>query len=175
MKVRHWRDAGYFQRLILYVELCGKFLAATLGGSVLICLYILGTFVLWFHGMYKIFEWSNEMHRSIYKISDRLDPVPGQEHGDTWQKACKLARLKNHGAHDQAHFNVVPFLKSSKGIDVQHLVRLTKSRDAKSQSDQELVGVDRQLPETHIALRHLLQRVEQGAEKRVGPNIAAMR
>lgn len=135
----------------------------------MLCLvYILGTFVLWILGIYRICEWMELNWKK--RGGNTPEAMPGQEHGGTWHRAWVLARLRNHGVHGQAQFNGVPFLKSRTGIDVQHLAWLTKARDAKSKSVQELIEADRQLPETHIDLGHLLERVKRRAEKQKDPD-----
>lgn len=155
---------GYFRHLLFVMSKFGALAVAMLVASVLCFLYIVGTIILWFVGIFGIFDWV----ASNWKESQENIPkaMPGQEHGDHWKRAWELASLRNHGVSEgrnRGHFNVVPFLKSKTGLDMQHLMRLTKARDAKSKSEEELIEVDRKLPDAHIDLKHLSDMITKRA------------
>lgn len=158
---------GYFRRFCSGVQTSVVLIFATLA-AVLLCLsYIIGAIILWCVGIRMIFAWC----RANWKRKDNAMPeaMPGQEYGDHWERAWELATLRNHGVREdgsQAHFHVVPFLKSKTGVDMQHLTRLTKARDPKTKSDKELMDVDGNLPAARIDLGHLSDMVNQRAQKK---------
>lgn len=146
---------GYVLRLMSAAKsLCGLLLATVC--AILLCLsYIMGSFVLWVLGIGMLFgklgaelrKWRAEIWKtdeSEQRGALIPDAMPGQEDGDHWERAYELAMLRNHGVREdcgQAHFHVVPFLKSLTGLDTQHLAQLTKERDERSKFEKELIEV----------------------------------
>lgn len=124
--------------------------------ATLLCLsYIVGSFILWVLGIGMLLgklgaelrKWWVEIWKKNQSEQRGVlipDAMPGQEDGDHWERAWELAKLRNHGVREdrgQAHFHVVPFLKSLTGLDTQHLAKLTKERDERSKFEKELIEV----------------------------------
>lgn len=143
---------GYVLRLLSAAASFVGLIVAT-GCAVLLCLsYIVGSFVLWVLGIGMLLGklgaefWSWLVGEKQNDHRDVLipDAMPGQEDGDHWRRAWELAMLRNHGVREdcgQAHFHVVPFLKSLTGLDTQHLAKLTTERDERWKSERELIEV----------------------------------
>ncbi|CAM9807163.1 unnamed protein product [Ectocarpus sp. 6 AP-2014] len=147
---------GYFRRIFITFLWSAVLVVATAVAAILCALYILFSIVLWFVGLHMIYKWVRTNWTP--KSNDRPSAMPGQEEGDHWQRAWDLVSLRNHGVRedfDQAHFNVLPFLKSKTGLDRQHLAWLTKARDDKSKSEEDLIDGDRELPGARIDMEHL--------------------
>lgn len=158
---------GYFRRFCSGLNACVILIFATFGAVLLCLLYIIGSIILWCVGICMIFKWCETNWNR--KDDDIPEAMPGQEHGHHWERAWELATLRNHGVREdgsQAHFHVVPFLKSKTGVDMKHLTRLTKARDEKTKSEEELADVDRKLPAARIDLRHLSDMVKRRADKK---------
>lgn len=158
---------GYFWALVSGMQAFVLMLFATVGASVLCFTYILGSMILWVLGICRISVWLKDN----WGVRDKNIPesMPGQENTDHWERAWELACLRNNGVRDkgtQAHFHIVPLLKSKAGLDMQHLAQLSKTRDPKSKSEQELAEVDRNLPDARIDLEHLLRLVRLRADQR---------
>ncbi|CAM9233322.1 unnamed protein product, partial [Ectocarpus sp. 12 AP-2014] len=147
---------GYFRRLLIAVFWSAVLVVATAVAAFLSALYIFLSVVLWLVGLHMIYKW---VRKNWTRNTDDIPgALAGQEDGDHWQRAWELVSLRNHGVRedfDNAHFNVLPFLKSKTGLDRQHLARLTKARDGKSECEKELTHVDRELPGVRIDLDYL--------------------
>ncbi|CBN74319.1 Transient Receptor Potential Channel. Partial sequence [Ectocarpus siliculosus] len=147
---------GYFRRIFITFLWSAVLVVATAVAAILCALYILFSVVLWFVGLHMIYKWVRTNWTP--ESNDRPRAMPGQEEGDHWQRAWDLVSLRNHGVRedfDQAHFNVLPFLKSKTGLDRQHLAWLTKARDDKAKSEEDLIDGDRELPGARIDMEHL--------------------
>ncbi|CAM9397930.1 unnamed protein product [Ectocarpus fasciculatus] len=154
---------GYFRRLLMTFLWSAVLVVATAVAAILCALYIFLSVVLWFVGLHMIYKWVRRNWTP--KRNNIPRAMPGQEDGDHWQRAWKLVSLRNHGVRedfDQAHFNVLPFLKSKTGLDRQHLAWLTKARDDKSKSKEDLIDGDRQLPGARIDMDHLCKKAPGG-------------
>ena len=158
---------GYFWALFSGMRTVVVLLVAIVIASMLCFFYIICSVLLWVLGIYGIYVWLKDN----WEKNDRKIPkaMPGQEKTDHWVRAWQLAHLRNNGIREegaQANFHVVPLLKSKTGLDMQHLARLSKARDAKTKSEKELVEVDRNLPDARIDLEHLLLMVKSRAEQK---------
>ena len=161
---------GYLRELESAVCVLGLLVVASLVAAMLCFSYIVGSFILWGSGHYRLLEW---LQNNWGKESDDNTPeaMAGQESGKHWENAWALANLRNHGIRENSkhpHFYVVPFLKSKTGLDMQHLARLTSSRDGKSKSEKELVEVDRELAHAPIDLEYLSWKAEKRREGKTG-------
>lgn len=158
---------GYFRALGSGTKGFFYLLLAIVGALVLCFFYILGSVLLWIIGMCRIFRWMVDIWK---EDKDNIpEAMPGQENGDHWKRAWELARRRNNGVREHGgrpHFHVVPLLKSRTGLDTQHLARLINARDTKSKSKEELIRVDRNLPDARIDLEHLLLKTKSRAEQR---------
>ncbi|CAM9154356.1 unnamed protein product [Ectocarpus fasciculatus] len=170
---------GYFRRLVITVLWSAVLVGATVLAAILCALYIFLSVILWFVGLHMIYKW---VRKNWTKNTDDIPgALAGQEDGEHWQRAWELVSLRNHGIRedfDQAHFNVLPFLKSKTGLDRQHLTWLTKAQDTKSKCEKELTDVDRELPGARIDLDYLRNkgapkiemRPDQGTSQAAGGN-----
>lgn len=159
---------GYFRRLLRATKSSVYLLASSFLAILLCLLYIIGSILLWFIGIWGVIDWVLKNWKE--KKSDIPEAMPGQEQGgDHWKRAWQLTTLRNHGAREdrgQEHFHVLPFLKSKTGVNVQHLARLTKTRDEKSKSEEELIEVDRKLAGARIDLDGLSENIKFRAKQR---------
>lgn len=182
---------GYFVRLWKVVCSLLFLVLVTAGATVLCLLYVIGSILLWVCGICCIPLWVERNWKETIreKLSGETpatmpgqdspkampgqeipEAMPGQEIGDAWERAYELVKLRNHGVREdrgQTHFHVVPFLKSKTGLNMQHLMSLTKSRDERLKSELELSKVDGRLPAARISLRHLSDRAKSRAESNV--------
>lgn len=154
---------GYFWRFLFFFGSFVLLIVMTVCAVILCLSYIVGSFILWILGIWMLvseqfvvlIKWIMERGREDAPnahVPDIPDAMPGQEGGIHWQRAWELATLRNGGV--QGHFHVGPFLKSKKGLDMQHLARLVKDRDAKSKFEEELIKVGPvSLPHTFLILR----------------------
>ncbi|CAM9931417.1 unnamed protein product, partial [Ectocarpus sp. 13 AM-2016] len=165
---------GYFRRILMTFLWSAVLVVATAVAAILCASYIFLSVVLWFVGLHMIFKWVRTNWTP--KRKGRPTAMPGQEEGDHWQRAWDLVSLRNHGVRedfDQAHFNVLPFLKSKTGLDRQHLAWLTKARDDKSKSEEDLIDGDRELPGACIDMDNLLKKAAGGNNGDGGENSGA--
>ncbi|CAM9266687.1 unnamed protein product [Ectocarpus sp. 4 AP-2014] len=174
-EVKEKSHPGYFRRLLIAVFWSAVLVVATAVAAFLCALYIFLSVVLWLVGLHMIYKW---VQKNWTRNTDDIPgALAGQEDGDHWQRAWELVSLRNHGVRgdfDNAHFNVLPFLKSKTGLDRQHLAWLTKARYDKSKCEKELTDVDRELPGVHIDLDYLRKkgtpRPDQGNSQVAGGN-----
>ncbi|CAM9807234.1 unnamed protein product [Ectocarpus sp. 6 AP-2014] len=166
---------GYFRSLVIAVFWSAVLVVATAVAAFLCALYIILSVVLWLVGLHMIHKWVKQNWTT--NTDDIPGALAGQEDGDHWRRAWELVSLRNHGVRedfDNAHFNVLPFLKSKTGLDRQHLARHTKARDDKSKCEKELTDVDRELPGVRIDLDYLSKkgtpRPDQGTSQAAGRN-----
>lgn len=169
------KELEFLERVESIAKQFAAFVFAPVGASVLYLLYVVGTIFLWGVGFVGIFKWVISTWKKRDRNNNIPEAMPGQELGEHWERAWELASLRNHGVREdrgQAHFNVVPFLKSQTGLDMQHLMRLAKARDAKSKSEQELIAVDRMLPDARIDLEYLSDMIKERANPKTegGPS-----
>lgn len=166
-KEKEKKDPGYFWALLSGIH-TSMILVVAIGGASLLCLtYIIGSVLLWILGICRVCMWFGKNWTA--NDENIPDAMPGQETTDHWKNAWELARLRNDGISEeggQANFHVVPLLKTKTGLDMQHLARLSKARDAKSKSERELVEVDHNLPDARIDLEHLRLMVKSRAKQR---------
>ncbi|CAM9266991.1 unnamed protein product [Ectocarpus sp. 4 AP-2014] len=154
---------GYFRRIFFTFLWSAVLVVATAVAAILCAFYIFLSVALWFVGLHMIYKWVRTNWTP--KRNDHPTAMPGQEEGDHWQRAWNLVNLRNHGVRedfDQAHFNVLPFLKSKTGLNRQHLAWLTKARDDKSKSEEDLIDGDRELPGARIDMDHLRKKAARG-------------
>lgn len=148
---------GYVRELASVVCALLIMIVAMAFATMFCLLYIFGAIILWIMGAFRLLVW---LWNNCSQNRDDKNPeaMPGQEGGSHWVNAWKLANLRNHGIREDRehpHFYVVPFLKSKTGLDMQHLARMANIRDEKSNSEKELVEVDRELADARIDIRHL--------------------
>ncbi|CAM9206508.1 unnamed protein product [Ectocarpus fasciculatus] len=158
---------GYFRRFLSGIKSLCYLLIAMVGASFLCLLYIFATTILWAVGIWMIVIWVYSNWEE--KKGNVPEAMPGQEDGHHWIRAWELASLRNQGVRanrGQAHFHVVPLLKSKTGLDMQHLAQLTKNRDDKSNSEAKLIEVDQKLPYFAIDLGHLQALAKERTEKK---------
>ena len=155
---------GYLGRLLSAMLSCVFLLVATGPALVLCFLYVLGTFVLWALGIYRIIgKW---MRLSLNERGRKTpEAMPGLADGCTWDRAWEFASRWNHGVSEirgYAHFNVAQFLKSNTGMNLHHLASVVKARDAKSKSEKE--GIEADCNSLDSVLEHLFERINRRAK-----------
>lgn len=74
--------------------------------------------------------------------------MPGEEQSTRWKQAWNIANSKNCRIRDDCyspHFNVAPLLKSTTGLDMEHLSLLIKKQDEHAERVEEVNIVDREM------------------------------
>lgn len=99
---------------------------------------IVGSFFLWFRGVWNVWEWvrwrRSEEGKFVSGETEQECPtaMPGQEHGQNWRHAWQhVAKARNfriRHEHGSEHFHVAPFLQSTTGLDMKRLCSLAKKK-----------------------------------------------
>lgn len=144
---------GYFRAMCIVIMHILAWIGAS-GFAVVMCVAcLIGSFILWVRGLCEVEVWrrrrsvSKHKPQSHYGKRDCPTAMAGQEDGNHWRDAWrKVAETQDYGIQrerESIHFNVDSLLKSTTGLDLEHISRVVKRRHQHWRSSTvEVRGLD---------------------------------